>query len=265
MTDTTKPTGLALLREPIPANLISKMAKGTKQQEKCADDMKVYCEDCRSRHALGMQHYDFVGHAATTHILLDADPAWEWKPFGLDSEGLPAFDASGGLWIWLTVCSVTRPGYGNAPKRANAAPGDREKEVIGDALRNAAMRFGLALDLWTKADLRADPEDDDEGEPPAQVQQPRDVWIRDWVTKIKAGSKAGEVRAACAAAVAEAAERGDQDATGHFYVAEADRLAPAREKAAQAKAAAKAPAPELNRVTTTESQPVVFDESDIPH
>ncbi|HEX7822877.1 MAG TPA: hypothetical protein VF463_19950 [Sphingobium sp.] len=24
----------------------------------------------------------------------------------------------------------------------------REKEVIGDALRNAAMRFGAALDLW---------------------------------------------------------------------------------------------------------------------
>jgi hypothetical protein len=28
------------------------------------------------------------------------------------------------------------------------------KEAIGDALRNAAMRFGAALDLWAKSDLR---------------------------------------------------------------------------------------------------------------
>ena len=30
------------------------------------------------------------------------------------------------------------------------------KERIGDALRNAAMRFGAALDLWHKGDLHAD-------------------------------------------------------------------------------------------------------------
>ena len=27
------------------------------------------------------------------------------------------------------------------------------KEVIGDAIRNAGMRFGMALDLWTSSDL----------------------------------------------------------------------------------------------------------------
>jgi hypothetical protein len=30
------------------------------------------------------------------------------------------------------------------------------KERIGDALRNAGMRFGAALDLWHKGDLHAD-------------------------------------------------------------------------------------------------------------
>ena len=30
------------------------------------------------------------------------------------------------------------------------------KERIGDALRNAAMRYGAALDLWHKGDLHAD-------------------------------------------------------------------------------------------------------------
>lgn len=259
MTETTKPTGLALLRAPVPAHMISLRAKGTKQQEKCPDDLRVYCEDCHAKHALGMQHYDYVGHAAATSLLLDADPAWSWTPFGVDSEGLPAFDAHGGLWIWLTVCNVTRPGYGNAPKRTDGAPGDREKEVIGDALRNAAMRFGLALDLWSKIDLHASPDDDDSGAPkPAPLA--RDVWLQGWVTKIKAGKKVGEVRAARAAAVAEADSRGDADAPGYFYVAEAERLEPAR--AGQGKTE---PPPAAPRTNAIHSDTVVFDESDIPH
>jgi hypothetical protein len=44
------------------------------------------------------------------------------------------------------------PGYGSCPANQNEA----EKVLIGDALRNAAMRFGVALTLWAKGD-RADP------------------------------------------------------------------------------------------------------------
>lgn len=64
-------------------------------------------------------------------------------------------DANGGLWIKLTVCGVTRLGYGDAQGKSG---GDAMKECIGDALRNAAMRFGAALDLWHKGDLHAKPE-----------------------------------------------------------------------------------------------------------
>jgi hypothetical protein len=32
---------------------------------------------------------------------------------------------------------------------------DAAKELIGDALRNAAMRFGIAINLWSKADTPA--------------------------------------------------------------------------------------------------------------
>jgi hypothetical protein len=60
--------------------------------------------------------------------------------------GFPRFDNEGGLWILLTVKDVTRPGYGD---------GANPKEVISDAIRNAAMRFGVALDLWAKEDLQA--------------------------------------------------------------------------------------------------------------
>jgi hypothetical protein len=92
----------------------------------------------------------YVGHAALTNRLLDTDPAWSWEPLALGPNGLPVLDESGGLWIKLTVCGVTRLGYGDAGQKKG---GDAMKERIGDALRNAAMRFGAALDLWHKGEL----------------------------------------------------------------------------------------------------------------
>jgi hypothetical protein len=113
--------GLKKLREPFPANQVGKLPKG------------------------GMM-LDFVGHGWLTQRLLDVDPEWNWEPFSLDDNGLPKLDDHGGLWIRLTVCGVTRIGYGEG-KGAEAV-----KIAIGDALRNAGMRFGLALDLWCKGD-----------------------------------------------------------------------------------------------------------------
>jgi hypothetical protein len=92
----------------------------------------------------------YVGHAALTDRLLDVDPSWTWEPLALGSDGLPQHDAHGGLWIKLTICGVTRLGYGDAGDKKGC---NAEKERIGDALRNAAMRFGAALDLWHKGDL----------------------------------------------------------------------------------------------------------------
>ena len=87
---------------------------------------------------------DYVGHAAVTDRLLTVDPEWSWEPFAIGPDGLPALDASRNLWIRLTVCGVTRIGVGD---------GKSLKECIGDAIRNAAMRFGVALDLWAKENL----------------------------------------------------------------------------------------------------------------
>jgi hypothetical protein len=152
-----KPTGLALLREPFPPNQISKLPKPIKK-----DAPKGRCSECNGWHGLPAVHLDYVGHAALTARLLDTDPAWHWEPVGFDDKGLPALDASGGLWIKLTVCGVTRFGYGDAQGKTGP---DAMKERIGDALRNAAMRFGAALDLWHKGDLYAHENADDEGEP----------------------------------------------------------------------------------------------------
>lgn len=147
---TEKPTGLKLLREPFPANQISKLPK-----PKSRDAVKGHCNVCGGWHGLPAVHLDYVGHAALTDRLLDADPMWNWEPFAVDERGLPALDGFGGMWIRLTVGGVTRIGYGHAGDKQG---GDAIKEIIGDALRNSGMRFGAALDLWHKGDLHADEE-----------------------------------------------------------------------------------------------------------
>lgn len=161
-------TGLALLRKPFPANQVSKLPKGTKAQNECDYNQKRSCAVCGGFHHPQVIHVDYVGHAALTDRLLDADPAWNWEPLAFE-DGLPKFDKTGGLWIKLTVCGQTRLGYGHAATSSNKDIGSREKEVIGDALRNAAMRFGAALDLWHKGDLHLD--DDDGNAPPKPVKE----------------------------------------------------------------------------------------------
>jgi hypothetical protein len=144
------------LREKFPDNQISKLPKPTKKQtEDVKADFKkgIRCTICGSWHHPDVVHLDYVGHAALTDRLLDTDLEWSWEPVGFTPEGLPALDRNGGLWIKLTVCGVTRYGYGAADGKVG---GDAMKEMIGDALRNAAMRFGAALDLWHKGDLHAD-------------------------------------------------------------------------------------------------------------
>lgn len=154
------PTGLALLRQPFPPHQISKLPKPTKAQTEAvkADFKKgIRCKLCGTWHHPDVVHLDYVGHAALTDRLLDCDPHWTWEP--VVEPGLP--NPGNGMWIKLTVCGVSRLGYGHADGKQG---GDAIKETIGDALRNAAMRFGAALDLWHKGDLHVE----DDAEPSEQ-------------------------------------------------------------------------------------------------
>jgi hypothetical protein len=193
-TPVVKKTGLELLREPFPARLISKLPKPTKQQTEAVKQnykMGVRCAQCGSWHHPDVVHLDYVGHAALTHRLLDADLAWKYEPLSVDATGLPVFDQSGGLWIKLTVCGVTRLGYGHAETKPQAEVGARTKEVIGDALRNAAMRFGAALDLWSKADLHAD-DCEDTPKPDEPKRYPDADFTKnspEWTKAIQSGKK----------------------------------------------------------------------------
>jgi hypothetical protein len=160
--------GLALLRQPVEDRYIAQLPKPTKAQTDAVKaDFKAgrRCKLCGTWHHPDVVHLDYVGHAATTARLLEADENWTWEPAAWSEEGLPRFDKAGGLWIRLTVCGVSRLGYGNADSKNNADAGAREKEVIGDAIRNAAMRFGWALELWHKGgDLFLPVRDDGPGD-----------------------------------------------------------------------------------------------------
>lgn len=129
------------LRAPFPKDVVGKLPKPYKR-----DSAKGQCRECGGYHGLPAAHLDYVGHAAVTDRLLSVDPEWSWEPMGFTPEGLPALDRDGNLWIRLTVNGHTRPGVGD---------GSSMKERIGDAIRNAAMRFGVALDLWSKEELES--------------------------------------------------------------------------------------------------------------
>ena len=141
----------AILREPFDAKHIGKLPRvwckacRDAQFKVCQQHSKAKCRDCGNNITTAHLHLDYVGHAEITDRLLHADPTWTWEPVAFGPDGLPLRDQMGGLWIRLTVAGVTRLGYGHADGKTGP---DAVKEAIGDALRNAAMRFGVALDLW---------------------------------------------------------------------------------------------------------------------
>lgn len=103
----------------------------------------------------------YVGHAEITKALSEIDPEWTWEPV-LGADGLPAIRIQHGkiprrdkdpllvematMWGRLTLRGVTRWAVGSV----EAHKPDLDKELVSDFLRNAAMRFGVALSLWMK-------------------------------------------------------------------------------------------------------------------
>lgn len=110
------------LRKPFPPEVVGKLPKGSTT-------------------------LDFVGHAAVTDRLnsVVGPHNWELKPMAVDEYGRPVLDGND-LWCWLTILGTTKMCVGDGPNN---------KVRIGDALRNGAMRFGIALDLWTKDELES--------------------------------------------------------------------------------------------------------------
>jgi hypothetical protein len=100
---------------------------------------------------------DFVGHAAVTQRLNDAAPGWFYTVDELFSMGSIC-------WIrgTMTIGGVSRIEYGD---------GDDPKDAIGNFIRRGAMRFGVALDLWSRQELKAPAEPTDADSSPASGKQ----------------------------------------------------------------------------------------------
>lgn len=148
------PEQAAALRAPFPPEMIGKLPRRNKDG--------------------GSTMLDYVGHADVTDRLIRVDPDWNWEPLSVDDDGLPRFNRTSegvpfGLWIRLTICGVTRLGYGSVPPNAF----DPEKQLIGDALRNAALRFGVALEQWSKSDWHEQGDTDTPVQRRPQSQQAR--------------------------------------------------------------------------------------------
>lgn len=116
---------------------------------------------------------DYVGHADITAILIKIDPCWSWEPQAWAPEGGPLVVDRGGrltMWGWMTVHGKRLPCVGTVESKkldqadARQGPPEVDKELIGDLIRNGAMRFGIGLNLWTKADW-AEPGEAEASEP----------------------------------------------------------------------------------------------------
>lgn len=120
---------------------------------------------CGGHHGRAV-HLDYVGHAGVTDRLNEVcgQGGWQWEPLAYDERGLPLFSGNT-FWIKLWVRSPDgewhwRLGVGDDDGRTNP------KVMIGDAIRNAAMRFGVALYLWSKSEKAKALQPEDEPAPP---------------------------------------------------------------------------------------------------
>lgn len=176
---------LARLVAPFPASQMEKLPRQLRRDDqdkgRC-DGGSAYSADgyaCGGWHARSV-HLTYIGHAGITMRLLEVDPLWEWNPVTTTDRGEPVMNTEG-CWITLTVLGMTRLGYADASGKRGA---NAVKEVIGDGLRNAALRFGVGTYLWSKSEeaqvLTAGGEVGDDAQPqrqqpqqPARRQQPR--------------------------------------------------------------------------------------------
>lgn len=211
-TNKTDPREQALeqLRRPFAPDEIEKLPKvlnrNDNNKERCQRGSRVSADGhfCGGWHARAM-HLDYVGHAGITDRLNEVDPEWDYEfmhvelsPWTEDAvaklyeSGTPEaltearrlvrahgrpLSRDGGCWIRLTVLGVTRMGFGDAAGKSGP---NATKEVIGDALRNAAMRFGVGTYLWSKSEAAyakrlgvEDPDDAPEQQTPSETAVPR--------------------------------------------------------------------------------------------
>lgn len=127
----------------------------------CSRHRKGECSVCGAWITQAHSHLSYSSHASITAALAQIDPAWAWLPGWADPLSTGAFPEGLGPWALcddprhptsllarLVLLGHVRPGIGTVSRYSVE---NSTKELIGDFLRNAAMRFGIHLGLWTGA------------------------------------------------------------------------------------------------------------------
>lgn len=207
-----------ILRKPFPPELVGAKPRincrdcSQAQGRVCNQHTKVRCSVCKQWITNAHMHLSFVNHALVTDRLLDVDQllppeqAWDFGPayHDVDPQVLiaacasgnpeivamvidnspPLIDSNGGMWSKLTINGVTRLGYAYDE---DTGP-EHNKKLISDGIKVTGMRFGLALELWSKEGLGVDstpPEAPDPNRPFAES-MPNGPGTRDWIAEFNA-------------------------------------------------------------------------------
>jgi hypothetical protein len=135
----------------------------SRQGKSCAEHKVAWCKDCKTTITEAHVCLDFVGHADVRARLCETDPEWTWAPYEFPGTGSLVLNDGQpvGLWIQLTIGGVSKPGYGSVEKGKT----DAMKELIGDAIRNAGLSFGIAWKLWAKGERTGNAGEEDSREP----------------------------------------------------------------------------------------------------
>lgn len=133
-------------------------------------------EKIKQKRGQGGRTMSYISHGLVTERLNDVDPGWS-------SEVLTEHiykDQSGrlhceGVTISLTVNGVTRVEAGGPQRQDGFA--NEIKNAYSDALKRAAMRFGVALEMWESL---VDAEYDEDAHPDFYGGQPDFPPTREW-------------------------------------------------------------------------------------
>jgi hypothetical protein len=105
----------------------------------------------------------YISHALVTERLNDVDPGWSWRTVNehvyFDAGNVPH---CAGVTVEMTVNGVSRVEAGGPQRQDGFA--NEIKNAYSDAIKRAAMRFGVALYIW---DNLVDSQDDEDAQPAA--------------------------------------------------------------------------------------------------
>lgn len=126
------------LRKPFDPKQIGKLPRKYKKQDGSYGEFKL----------------DYVGHASVTDRLNQVDPGWTYEILErieyIGSDQHKHLEAIIGA---ITIGGKTMVEAGDVDRPGRY--GEELKLAIGDFIRRGAMRFGVALDLWSREDLQS--------------------------------------------------------------------------------------------------------------